>query len=143
MTARVLVDSNVLLDIIKADPVWGSWSADALAEHLDRGALVINPIIYAEIAFDLNTIEEVDELLPPADYEYAEIPREAAFLAARCHARYGAGGSKRTMSLPELSLPDFLVGAHAVVKRLHLLTRDARRYRSYFPGLTLITPDRA
>lgn len=135
MTARILVDSNVLLDVIKSDPVRGGWSADALATHLDRGALVINPIVYSEVAFDFDTIEAVDELLPAADYEYAAIPREAAFLAARCHARYRASGGARTMILP-----DILIGAHATVERMALLTREARRYRSYFPGLALIAP---
>lgn len=135
MTTRVLVDSNVLLDVIKSDPIWSGWSAEALATHLDRGALVINPIIYAEIAFDFDTIEAVDELLPAADYEYAAIPREAAFLAARCHARYRASGGARAMILP-----DFLIGAHATVERMTLLTRDARRYRSYFPALNLAAP---
>lgn len=135
MTARVLVDSNVLLDVITDDPVWGAWSAQALAEQIERSELVINPIVYAEIAFDFDTIEEVDAMLPPADYDYAEIPREAAFLAARCHARYRAAGGARPMILP-----DFLIGAHATVERMALLTRDARRYRSYFPGLALIAP---
>jgi len=138
MTARILVDSNVLLDVITADPNWTAWSAAALVAHLERGPLVINPIVYAEIAFDIETIEAVETMLPPADYEYAPIPREAAFLAARCHARYRAAGGARTMILP-----DFLIGAHATVERMALLTRDARRYRSYFPGLRLICPEGA
>jgi predicted nucleic acid-binding protein len=136
--ARVLVDSNVLLDVMTADPDWAAWSAAALAAHLERGPLVINPIVYAEIAFDIETIEAVEAVLPAADYEYAPIPREAAFLAARCHARYRASGGVRAMILP-----DFLIGAHATVERMALLTRDARRYRSYFPGLRLICPDGA
>ncbi len=74
--------------------------------------------------------------MPAADFDYAEIPREAAFLAARCHARYRAAGGARAMILP-----DFLIGAHATVGRMALLTRDARRYRSYFPGLRLICPE--
>lgn len=136
MTARVLVDSNVLLDVITSDPAWGEWSAQALAGQLEHGALVINAIVYAEIAFDFETIEAVEALLPAADFDYAEIPREAAFLAARCHARYrAAGGARATI------LPDFLIGAHATVGRMALLTRDARRYRSYFPGLRLICPE--
>ena len=136
MTARVLVDSNALLDVITSDPVWGEWSAQALAGQLEHGALVINAIVYAEITFDFETIEAVEALLPAADFDYAEIPREAAFLAARCHARYrAAGGARATI------LPDFLIGAHATVGRMALLTRDARRYRSYFPGLRLICPE--
>jgi len=135
MSQRVLVDSNVLLDIIKDDPAWGEWSARTLADHLQHGSLVINPIIYAEIAFDFDSIEAVNEVLPASDYEYAAIPREAAFLAAQCHAQYRAAGGTRTMILP-----DFLIGAHAVIERMALLTRDVRRYRSYFPGLRLICP---
>ena len=138
MTVRTLVDSNVLLDVIKDDPVWGDWSARALAEWMERGTLVINPIVYAEIAFDFERIEAVDALLPASDYDYAAIPRGAAFLAARCHAQYRAAGGGRAMILP-----DFLIGAHATVERMALLTRDARRYRSYFPGLRLICPEGA
>lgn len=112
-----------------------AWSAAALVAHLERGPLVINPIVYAEIAFDIETIEAVEAMLPSADYEYAPIPREAAFLAARCHARYRAAGGARTTILPDL-----LIGTHATVARMALLTRDPRRYRSYFPGLKLIAP---
>lgn len=133
---RVLVDSNVLLDIITGDPRWGEWSAAALGRCLQRDRLVVNPIVFAEIAFDFDTIEAVNDILPAVDFEYAPIPREAAFLAARSHARYRSAGGSRAMILP-----DFLIGAHAVVERMTLLTRDVRRYRSYFPGLRLICPD--
>lgn len=134
-TARILVDSNVLLDIITGDAQWGEWSAVTLAGCLQRDRLVVNPIVFAEVAFDFDTIEAVNDILPAVDFDYAPIPREAAFLAARCHARYRASGGSRAMILP-----DFLIGAHAVVERMALLTRDVRRYRSYFPGLRLICP---
>lgn len=136
MSRRILVDSNVLLDVITRDPVWNDWSARALARHLESDALVINPIIYGEVAFDFARIEDVEDFLPAADYEYAAIPREAAFLAAQVHARYrGAGGSRAMI------LPDFLIGAHAVVERMALMTRDVRRYKTHFPGLALIAPE--
>ena len=96
---------------------------------------MINPIIFAEIAFDFDSTEAVNEVSPASDYESAAIPREAAFLAARCHAKYRAAGGARTMILP-----DFLIDAQAVIDRMALLTRDVRRYRSYFPGLQLICP---
>lgn len=131
----VFVDSNVILDVITADPRWQVWSEQQLRGWLDRGALLINPIVYAEIAFACDTIEAVDELLPAHLYTYRPIPHEAAFLASRAHAVYRArGGSRQSV------LADCLIGAHALVERVALLTRDERRYRQAFPGLELIAP---
>lgn len=134
--STVLVDSCVLLDVITADPQWSTWSAEQLSRCLTQGSLAINPIIYAEVAFAYEQIEIVDEVLPAHLYLYRPIPKEAAFLAARAHADYRARGGSRQMILP-----DFLIGAHAVIERYPLLTRDGRRYRHSFPGLELITPD--
>jgi predicted nucleic acid-binding protein len=102
---------------------------------LDTGPVVINAIIYGEIGFACERIESLDALLPAHLYDYQAIPREAAFLAARAHAAYRERGGSRQMILP-----DFLIGAHALVENLALLTRDGRRYRQAFPGLKLITP---
>jgi predicted nucleic acid-binding protein len=131
----VLVDSNVILDVATADPRWSEWSAHQLARWLDQGPLVINVIVYGENAFAADRIEVVDELLPAHLYDYRPLPREASFLAARAHAEYRSrGGSRQSI------LSDFLIGAHALVERLPLLTRDERRYRQAFPGLRLISP---
>ena len=127
-----------VLDVITADPLWQAWSEEQLSRWLDRGPLLINPIVYAEIAFACEAIETVDDLLPAHLYAYRPIPREAAFLAARAHADYRArGGSRQTV------LADFLIGAHALVERVPLLSRDRRRYRQAFPGLELIAPSPA
>jgi predicted nucleic acid-binding protein len=132
----VFVDSNVILDVITADPRWRAWSEEQLSRWLDRGPLLINPIVYAEIPFATGAIETVDDLLPAHLYTYRPIPREAAFLAARAHADDQArGGSRQTV------LADFLIGAHALVERVPLLSRDRRRYRQAFPGLELIAPE--
>ena len=120
---------------LTADPIWCTWSSATLQRHLDAGPAVINAIVYEEIAFALQRIEEIDQLLPAHLYDYRSIPREAAFLAARAHAAYRERGGQRQMILP-----DFLIGAHALVERLPLLTRDQRRYRQAFPGLSLICP---
>jgi predicted nucleic acid-binding protein len=113
----VLVDSNVILDVATADPRWAEWSAEQLAHWLDQGPVVINAIVYDEIAFAADRIEVVDELLPAHLYDYRAIPREAAFLAARAHADYrGRGGSRQAI------LTDFLIGAHALVRRLRLIS---------------------
>lgn len=131
----VMVDTCVLLDLITADPQWEAWGAEQLRHCMIAGPVVINPLIYGEVAFAYEQIEVVEEILPRHLYAYWPIPREAAFLAARAHAEYRARGGNR-----QRILPDFLIGAHALIARCILLTRDPHRYRQAFPGLKLITP---
>jgi predicted nucleic acid-binding protein len=128
-----LVDANVLLDILTEDEHWYEWSENALISAAGRGGLAINPIIYAEVAIGFATIEELDEAL--ADFARLSLPYEAGFLAARCFVRYRrAGGARRS------PLPDFYIGAHAAIGGLDVVTRDAARYRTYFPRLTIVAP---
>ena len=131
----VLVDSNVLLDILTEDRRWYSWSADALARCADDSIVAINPIVYAEVSIRFDTIEELDEVLAEGYFERLPLPWEAAFLAGKAFLAYRRRrGTKRT------PLPDFYIGAHAAVAGLRLLTRDARRYRTYFPRLAIVAP---
>jgi predicted nucleic acid-binding protein len=134
MTA-VLVDSNVLLDFLSADPVWFDWSVGALDDCASAARLVINPIIYAEISAGFLRIEDVEAALPTRLFAREPIPFEAAFLAGRAFVEYRRRGGQR-----HSPLPDFFIGAHAAIAGYRLLTRDAARYRSYFPRLALITP---
>jgi predicted nucleic acid-binding protein len=131
----VLVDSNVLLDVATEDPAWGERSARALAELADRVPLLVNPIIYAEVSVGYATIEELDAALPPDLYRREPLPWEAGFLAGKCFLQYRRRGGERRSPLP-----DFYIGAHAAVRGLALLTRDAARYRTYFPRLVILSP---
>lgn len=130
-----LVDSSVLLDVLTADAAWGQWSQQALARAGDEGRLVINPIIYAEISTGFDKIEDLDDAVPPGDFEREPLPYEAGFLAGKAFLAYrGQGGQRRS------PLPDFYIGAHAAVRGYRLLTRDVPRYRTSFPSLPLLTP---
>ena len=130
-----LVDSNVLLDVITEDAEWFDWSAAALARAADTSPLVINPIVYGEVAARFARIEDLEEALPREYYERRALPWDAAFLAGQCFVKYRRrGGSRRS------PMPDFYIGAHAAIEGLTLLTRDARRYRSYFPTLRIVAP---
>lgn len=132
---RVLVDSNVLLDVMTESAAWFAWSAEALARHADEGELAINPIIYAEISIRFQRVEELEEALAPTRFLRLPLPWEAAFLAGKCFLAYRRrGGVQRS------PLPDFFIGAHAAVSGLTLLTRDASRYRTYFPTLDIVAP---
>ncbi len=131
----VLVDSNVLLDVLTEDPGWYAWSAAQLAAVAEEGDPAINPIIYAELSMGFARIEELDAALPETLVRRLALPWEAGFLAGRAfldHRR--RGGIRRS------PLPDFYIGAHASLAGMPLLTRDAKRYRTYFPKLELICP---
>ncbi len=134
--AGTLVDTNVLIDVITDDPRWGAWSSTALSEAADIGELAINPIIYAELAAGFARIEDLDGAVPTETYRRVDLPWPAAFLASRAFVQHlkrrGRGG--RT------PLPDFLIGAHAAVSGMRLLTRDPRPYRSDFPSVRLLCP---
>ena len=132
-----LVDSSVLLDIMTEDPAWGQWSESALAHAGDAGTLIINPIVYAEVSAGFDRIEDLDDAVPADEFDREPLPYEAGFLAAKAFLAYRQrGGQKRS------PLPDFYIGAHAAVRQYRLLTRDAARYRTYFPTVEVIAPDK-
>ena len=130
-----LVDSNVLLDLLDEDDEWMDWSSSMLSQAGARGSLVINPLILAETSVTFDTIEELEEALPASFFVREPLPWQAAFLAGKAFAAYRRrGGAARS------PLPDFYIGAHAAIAGHTLLTRDPKRYRSYFPKLRIIAP---
>jgi predicted nucleic acid-binding protein len=132
----ILVDTNVLLDLVTGDPEWAEWSRQQLQFAATRDEIAINHIIYAELSARYGTIEALDQMLRQAEVVSAVIPRPALFLAGKAFQRYRFAGGVRTGVLP-----DFFIGAHAVIADCILITRDAARYRIYFPGITLLAPN--
>jgi predicted nucleic acid-binding protein len=132
----ILVDSNVLLDVVTDGQVWANWSQSQLEQAAIAGPLVINDVIYAEISTRYSSVGAVDSMLLDLGIDMTTMPRSALFLAGKAYIRYRAAGGLRTGVLA-----DFFIGAHAAVEQLPLLTRDARRYRSYFPAVKLIAPE--
>lgn len=132
----ILVDSNVLLDIIQQDPVWAPWSTGALEKALMQEEVGINQLIYAELSILYDSAASLDRILDRLGIGRYDLPWEGAHKAGQAFIQYRRrGGSKSS------PMPDFYIGAHAQVVGLSLLTRDARRYRTYFPEVTLITPE--
>jgi predicted nucleic acid-binding protein len=130
-----LVDSNVLLDLLQRDAAWGDWSRRAVEACADAGDLGINAIVYAEVSSGFRAVEEVELAFPESYFRRLPIPMEAAFLAGKAFLDYRPRGGTRASCLP-----DFFIGAHAAVAGARLLTRDASRYRTYFPTLELVAP---
>ena len=130
-----LVDANVLLDLSTDDAMWRDWSERMLEDAIAGGGAAINPVIYAEVALDFTEPQTLDRWLGNLEMQKLALPYEAAFGASRAYRRYRrAGGARRS------PLPDFYIGAHAAVADLTLITRHARRYRTYFPSVRLIAP---
>lgn len=136
MTELTLLDTNVLVDIFTADPNWAKWSGNALEATLRDGSTAINAVVYAELAVRFPTRSQLDATLHELGIVLLEIPREGLFAAAKAFALYRQrGGSRQTL------LPDFFIGGQAQALGCTLATRDAGRYRSYFPSVPLIAPD--
>ncbi|MDG4893906.1 MULTISPECIES: type II toxin-antitoxin system VapC family toxin [Mesorhizobium] len=131
-----LVDTNVLLDLVTDDPKWADWSLYQLEAASLDGPLLINDAVYAELAVRYERIEHLEAFVDGAGLEMTSMPRAALFLAGKVFTHYRRAGGSRTGVLP-----DFFIGAHAAVAQLPLLTRDVRRYRTYFPSLKLIAPN--
>ena len=130
----VLVDTNVLVDVLQNDPQWADWSIAQMRAQAKLHALAINPVIYAEMSMSFSTLEALDGVVLTMALELREIPRPALFLAAKAFVQYRRRGGKAQV------LPDFFIGAHAAVEGWPLLTRDARRFRTYFPTLQVLAP---
>jgi len=131
----VLVDTSVLVDVLRGEEPWASWSREQLARASDESIVVVNPIVYTELSIGYETVEALDEALSPLLIEREPLPFPAGFVAGRAYLAYRRRGGARTSPLP-----DFYIGAHAAVMEWPLLTRDAGRYRSLLPGLPLISP---
>jgi predicted nucleic acid-binding protein len=133
---RTILDSNVVLDLLQDNPLWAEWSTRWSDEIRSTGGAVLNAVIYAEAAPETSSHFHFMSVLQNMDVVFEDISYEAAYLAGHIHRQYRQAGGIRVRVLP-----DFLIGAHAVTKGYRILTRDAARYRSYFPKLDIIAPD--
>lgn len=136
MATTILVDTDVLVDVFQNDPVWSEWSVAKLRSLSVVHRLAVNPIIYAELAHAYDRMEMLDRVIETAELAFEELPRGALFLAGKAHIQYRQRGGQR-----QQVLPDFFIGAHAAVNDWALLSRDAARFKTYFPALRVIAPD--
>lgn len=130
---RILVDTNIILDVFDDDPRWADWSQEKMSEWVGR--IAVNPLIFAELCYEAGSIDEVEEILAVFGLDFQELPRKALFHASQAFKAYRERGGTKTAPLS-----DFFIGAHAAVLEIPILTRDVDRYRTYFPEVNLITP---
>jgi predicted nucleic acid-binding protein len=133
----VIVDSCVLLDVFTNDLNWADWSETILDRYSQTNTLYINSIVYTEVSIGFNKIEELEQIISQLNIKVLEIPREALFLAGKVFLKY-----RRNKGTKYSPLPDFFIGAHAAISEFDLITRDTGKYKTYFPQLKLIHPDK-
>ncbi|MEA3468112.1 MAG: type II toxin-antitoxin system VapC family toxin [Thermodesulfobacteriota bacterium] len=131
----VFIDSCILLDLFTDDPNWAAWSEGILDRYSQTNTLYINSIVYAEVSIGFNKIEELEKAIEQLSIKVLEIPREALFLTGKTFLKYRK--NKGTKNAP---LPDFFIGAHTSVSSFDLITRDIKKFRTYFPQVKLIHP---
>ncbi|MCC2666193.1 MAG: type toxin-antitoxin system VapC family toxin [Gammaproteobacteria bacterium] len=131
----ILVDSCIILDIVTEDPKWFEWSSSILEKQARQSQLFINSIIYAEISIGFQKIEELEVVLSSSTFKKIPLPWEASFLAGKAFLHYRKSGGHKA-----LPLPDFFIGAHAIIEGWPLLTRDTKRFQYYYPKLKIISP---
>ena len=131
----LLVATIVLVDVLQDDPQWAEWSIAQLRAQATIHELAINPVVYAELSMSFSTFELLNRTVATMQLTLREVPRAALFLAGKAYLQYRRRGGARAQVLP-----DFFIGAHAAIEGWPLLTRDAGRFRTYFPGLELVAP---
>lgn len=131
----IFVDSCVLLDLFTNDPSWAEWSESILEKYSQTNTLYINSIVYTEISIGFKKIEEVEKAIIDLDIKVLEIPREALFLTGKAYLKY-----RKNKGIKNSPLPDFFIGAHVLVGKFDLITRDTNKYKTYFPQVKLIHP---
>ena len=135
----ILVDSCVLIDVLSRDPNWFEWSKSQIARAAIGAYLVINPVVIGEVARDFESFERLNTILAAMLIGIEPLDAPSGYMAGKAFEEYRL---RRGADTPKLPLPDFLIGGHAQSLGATILTRDARFYRSYFPTVPLITPER-
>ena len=134
-SSPTLVDSCILIDVLADDPRWAEWSLGQLDTLGSHAPLIINPIILAELSPRFERAADLEAALAALPLVREALPWDAAFLAGQAFKVY-----RKTKGAKTSPMPDFYIGAHALVNNLQLLTRDAKRYHSYFPKLNIVAP---
>lgn len=129
------VDTNVLIDVLGADPKFATASAEALRRCLSEGALVACEVVWAETATVFDDAELFKDAMDRLTASFSPMTEEAAVTAADAWRRYRAGGGSR-----DRIAADFLIAGHASAVADRLLTRDRGFYRKYFSGLPIVDP---
>ena len=129
------IDTNVLVDVFSADPVFGQRSRETLRECRAQGSLLACDVVWAEVAAVFPGAAAALEALDRLGVSFSALEASAALAAGGAWATYRRRGGAR-----DRVIADFLIGAHASTAADRLLTRDRGFYQRYFEGVTVLDP---
>lgn len=132
----IFLDTNVLIDVFVRDQAWQEWSRMQIGTRGGADGFGVNTIVVAELASNFPDLDALYESLWMIDARVLPLEDDVAFAAGHAFRQYRVRHKNR-----DAILSDFLIGAHALKLGATLLTRDAAIYRTYFPELSLITPE--
>ncbi len=139
----IAIDSSVLIDLLGGDA--GAEAAEnSLRQALTKGPVVVCDVVVSEVVAGLGFGAELFDVLEEAGIRYQPTESRAAVRAGEMQRRYKQRlrSDGRVLSSPR-TVPDFLIGAHALLQCSGLITRDAGFFRDYFKGLKVIVPTAA
>ena len=135
----ILIDSNVIIDVVDRDPRWFNWSFENIDRAGQAASLMINAVVVGEVAPSFSGLPEFRAAMANLLITIHDLNADAAYFAGQAFRRHC---ERRDIGTGKSILADFFIGGHAHAIGATILTRDPRFYRSYFPTVPLITPER-
>ena len=137
----ILLDTNVVIDAREPRSPFHAGAEELIAAAIAGEGAAVNAIVLAELCVGQGDTAAVETALQFKGVDLVGLPVDASAICARAFTRYRAarkasGGG----DAPLVPLPDFFIGAHAELMGWKVATRDAERFRIYFPAVELLEP---
>ena len=132
------IDTNILVDLFRADRTFGPASKSLVRSCLTEGRLVACEIVWSEVACLFPSPESAIEAMNRLGVEFSAMELDAALKASLAWKEYKRRGGSR-----DRLVADFFIGAHAMTQSDRLLTRDRGFYRTYFSRLRILDPSKS
>ncbi len=137
----ILLDTNVLIYASDTQSSFHEWAVLAIAGSVAGDGCSVDSVSLAEICVGESDPSSDTDRLGRWGVEIVDTPAAAAVACAAAFRTYRERRRRQSgTDAPAMPLPDFFIGAHALVRGWDLATADPQRFRSYFPEVRLITP---